>query len=235
MLILAVDTSGRHGSVAVLRDQKVLATVGGVSDQPYASRLFMDLDTVLGKAQITLEQFDLFAVATGPGSFTGLRVGLTAVKGWAEVFGRRIAPISVLEAVAVQAPARSTLVAPLMDARGGQVFGAVFRSRETADGQMQLLGEEVVLAADEFLEWVARQTPQGQVPLFLSPTMEAIRPALASSRLAGAQIEEVSSTLAPFIGRLGYARALQGRLVDSLNLDANYVRRSDAEVNWRGP
>lgn len=235
MLILAVDTSGRHGSVAVLRDQKVLATIGGVSDQPYASRLFVDLNTVLGEAQITLEQFDLFAVATGPGSFTGLRVGLTAVKGWAEVFSRPIAPISVLEAVAVQAPARSTLVAPLMDARGGQVFGAMFRCADTAGGQMQLLGEEVVLAADEFLQWVARQTPQGQSPLFLSPTIEAIRPALASSRLAGAQIEEVSGTLAPFIGRLGYARALQGRLVDSLSLDANYVRRPDAEVNWRGP
>src|SRR3990172_745757 len=151
MLILAVDTSGRHGSVAVLRDQKVLATIGGISDQPYASRLFVDLDRVLGEAQITLERVELFAVATGPGSFTGLRVGLTAVKGWAEVFGRPIAPISVLEAVAVQAPARGTLVAPVMDARGGQVFGGIFRWRDAADGQKELLGEEVVLAADEFV------------------------------------------------------------------------------------
>jgi len=235
MLILAVDTSGRHGSVAVLRDQKVLATIGGLSDQPYASRLFVDVNKVLGEAQITLERVELFAVASGPGSFTGLRVGLTAVKGWAEVFGRPIAPISVLEAVAVQAPTRGTLVAPVMDARGGQVFGGIFRWRDAADGQMELLGEEVVLAADEFVQWVARQTPQGESPLFLSPTIEAIRPALASSLLAGARIEEVSGTLAPFIGRLGYARALQGHLVDSLSLDANYVRRSDAEVNWRGP
>jgi len=233
MLILAVDTSSRQGSLAVLRDQKVLAATGGLFDEPYASRLFADLDRVLVGAQVKLEQIEVFAVAAGPGSFTGLRVGLTAVKGWAEVFSRPIAAVSGLEAVAVQAHATVGLLVPVIDARGGQFFGAIYRWADPAGSQLQLLGQEVVLPSEEFFRWVAQQI-DGQSPLFLSPTIAAVGSALDASPLAGALLEEVSGELAPFIGRLGYARALRGQLVDSLSLEANYVRRSDAEVNWRG-
>jgi tRNA threonylcarbamoyladenosine biosynthesis protein TsaB len=228
-----VDTSNRQGSLAVLRDQTVMAATGGFSDEPYASRLFADLNRVLGEAQVKLEQIDVFAVAAGPGSFTGLRVGLTAVKAWAEVFGRPIAAVSGLEAVAVQAGSVNELLVPVMDARGGQFFGAIFRRKGQSNGELQLLGEQVVLGSVEFFRWVEQQT-EGQSPLFVSPTIEAVRSALAVSALASAPLEEVSGELAPFIGRLGYARALRGQLVDPLGLEANYVRRSDAEVNWRG-
>ena len=210
-----------------------MAATGGFSDEPYASRLFADLDRVLGQAQVKLEQIELFAVATGPGSFTGLRVGLTAVKAWAEVFGRPIAAVSGLEAVAVQAGATDRLLVPVTDARGGQFFGGIFRRVDPSSGALQLLGEEVVLKAEEFFRWVMQRT-EGQAPLFVSTTAEAVRGALAVSPLAGAALEEVSGELAPFIGRLGYARALRGQLVDSVGLEANYVRRSDAEANWKG-
>ncbi len=233
VLILAIDTSGRQGSLAVMRDQSVLAVTGGVSDEPYASRLFSDLKIVLGDSRVKLEEIDLLAVATGPGSFTGLRVGLTAVKAWAEVFGRPIAAVSGLEAVAAQGAATDRLLAPVMDARGGKFFGAIFRCLDKSTSQLQLLGEEVVLTSQEFFPWVARETG-GELPLFLSPSVAAVGSALAASILAGSPLEEVSGELAPFIGRLGYARALRGELVDPLSLEANYVRRSDAEVNWRG-
>jgi len=233
MLILAVDTSSRHGSLAVLRDQKVLAATGGFSNEPYASRLFADLGLVLFEADVKLEEIDLLAVATGPGSFTGLRVGLTAVKAWAEVYGRPIAAVSGLEAVAIQAEAGERLLVPVMDARGGQLFGAIFRRGDPSTSQLQLLSEEVVLKSEEFFRWVAHQTGC-QTPLFLSPTMGAVRSTLGTSPLAGVPLEEVSGELAPFIGRLGYSRALRGELVDPLSLEANYVRRPDAEVNWRG-
>jgi tRNA threonylcarbamoyladenosine biosynthesis protein TsaB len=234
MLILAVDTSSRQGSLAVLQDQEVLAVTGGFSDEPYASRLFDDLGRVLGEARVKLEQIEIFAVATGPGSFTGLRVGLTAVKGWAEVFGRRIAAISGLEAVAIQArTSDSRLLAPAIDARGGQFFGAIYRREDAAGRELRLMGEEVVLSSEEYFRWVARQS-EGQTPLFLTPTIQAVETGLAASSLAGAAVQEVSGDLAPFIGRLGHGRALRGELVDALGLQANYVRRTDAEVKWRG-
>jgi tRNA A37 threonylcarbamoyladenosine modification protein TsaB len=141
--------------------------------------------------------------------------------------------VSGLEAVAVQAGTAGRLLVPVTDARGGQFFGAIFRRVDPAGGELQLQGEEVVLKSEEFFRWVARQT-DGQAPVFVSATIEAVRGALAASPLAGAPLEEVSGELATFIGRLGYARALRGQLVDSLGLEANYIRRSDAEVNWRG-
>ena len=232
VLILAVDTSSRQCSLAVLRDREVLATTGGFSDEPYATRLFGDLSRVLGQARLKVEQIELFAVATGPGSFTGLRVGLTAVKGWAEVFGRPIAAISGLEAVAIQAGSTDRLLAAVIDARGGQLFGAMFR-REPAGSELQLMGEEVVLGSEEYFRWVARQSG-GKAPLFVTPTVQAVETGLAASSLAGAPVEEVSGELAPFIGRLGYARGLRGQLVDALGLEANYIRRSDAEVKREG-
>jgi tRNA threonylcarbamoyladenosine biosynthesis protein TsaB len=233
VLILAVDTSNRQGSLAVLQDQRVMAATGGFSDEPYASRLFVDLERVLGGAQAKLEQIELLAVATGPGSFTGLRVGLTAVKAWAEVLGCPIAAVSCLEAVAVQAGATDRPLVAVTDARAGQFFGAIFRRVDPSSGGLQLLGEEVVLKSEQFFQWVAQRT-SGQAPLFVSATIQAVRSALAVSPLAGAALEEVSGELATFIGRLGYARALRGQLVDPMGLEANYVRRSDAEVNWRG-
>src|SRR5580698_7384724 len=130
MLILAVDTSARIGSVAILRDQEVLGEVSSDEKEPYSSRLFADLAKLLSELHLSMGEFDLFAVAAGPGSFTGLRVGLTAVKAWAEVYGKPIAAISGLEAIAAQSVslerdlgAQAGVIAPFLDARRGQVFG----------------------------------------------------------------------------------------------------------------
>jgi hypothetical protein len=85
VLILALDTATPAGSLAVLRDEVVLGTISTWTGETYCSRMFRQLEFLLGELSLGLEKFDLFAVASGPGSFTGLRVGLAAVKGWAEV------------------------------------------------------------------------------------------------------------------------------------------------------
>src|ERR1700739_1492220 len=128
MLILAVDTSTRTGSAAILRDGNVLAEVSGYEETPYSTRLFRDLDTLRAKIAFRLDEIDVFAVASGPGSFTGLRVGLTAVKAWAGVHQKPIAAVSGLEAIASAAPPagkpnghKTGLIAPFLDARRGQV------------------------------------------------------------------------------------------------------------------
>lgn len=235
MLILAVDTSTREYSLAVLRGQTVLAEISNSSDEPYSSRLFSDLEILLGQAGLALNQIELFAVAAGPGSFTGLRVGLAAVKAWAEAYNKPVAPVSGLEAVAAQiarAQAQGTILAPVVDARRGQIYGGVYRCEGSADSALTLLGQEVVEGAEEFVAMVTKQS-NGASPVFVSPTPEVIRPALELSVLSAARVEKVSHVLAPVIGRLGHYRALRGEVVDALNLDANYVRRTDAELHWK--
>lgn len=240
MLILGVDTSTRTGSAALLRDTEVLAEVSGYEETPYSTRLFRDLETLQGLVPFGLGQIDLFAVAAGPGSFTGLRVGLTAVKAWAEVHRKPIAAISGLEAIASEAvrgtggpksPPRATVVAPFLDARRGQIFGAVYEVGNGNGPSLSLVHEGSIVSPDEFLNFV--KAASAGVPLLASPTPDAVSAGRLEEAFPGACVLSVSPALAPAIGRLGFERAKRGEVVDALRLDANYVRRSDAEAAWK--
>jgi tRNA threonylcarbamoyladenosine biosynthesis protein TsaB len=233
MLILAIDTSTRAGSIALLRDSQVLAEIAAREEAPYSTRLFRDLELLQSRAQFRMDQIDVFAVAAGPGSFTGLRVGLAAVKGWAEVHHKLIAAISGLEAIAAQSIANDELVSPFLDARRGHVFGSTYRRSPGQPSVLQLVGEEAILSVEEFLTQVKHNSGPGQAVL-VSATPEVLPHELVESILPGARIEQVSASLAPTIGRLGFDRANRGDLVDPLGLDANYIRRSDAEVARTG-
>ena len=238
MLILAVDTSSRMGSAAFLRDSQALEEISGFEEAPYSARLFRDIVLLQGRAKFRMEQIDVFAVAAGPGSFTGLRVGLTAVKAWAEVYGKPIAAISGLEAIAaesllIDSPGASSaqFIAPFLDARRGQVYGAIYRRISADQPGLALASDESILSPDEFLQLVKEKC---HYPVQLvSPTPEALPAARVQDVLPGASIVQVSAALAPAIGRLGFERAKCGDLVDSIRLDANYVRRSDAEGTWK--
>jgi tRNA threonylcarbamoyladenosine biosynthesis protein TsaB len=237
MLILALDTSTRAGSIALLRDSEVLVEISAREDTPYSTRLFRDLELLQSRAQFSMNQVDVFAVAAGPGSFTGLRVGLTAVKGWAEVYGKPVAAISGLEAIAAQASAlcdeSREMIGPFLDARRGHVFGSTYRRRPGHLGALHLVGEEAILSVEEFLTQV-KQNWGNRPGVLASATPEVLPHDLVESIVPGAQIEQVSASLAPTIGRLGFDRANRGDLVDALGLDANYIRRSDAEVARTG-
>jgi tRNA threonylcarbamoyladenosine biosynthesis protein TsaB len=236
MLTLAVDTSTRGGSLAVLADARVLGHRVIGSGEPYSQLFCASVDSLLEESNIALSQLDLFAVAAGPGSFTGLRIGLTAVKAWAEVFQKPIAAVSVLESIAAQVPlahekARPTLVGAVLDARRGQVFGGLYRYAGDESG-LSLVGEEVVSDPGDFLNWV-RDQENGVSPILASPTPEVFASALAASSLRDSRVEKVSAVLAPVIGLIGYRQALRGDVVDALHLDASYVRRTDAELKWK--
>src|SRR5690349_7694128 len=103
MIVLALDTSTRTGGCAVLRGDDVLAEVPGEAARTHAERLPGDLMTALERARLTLTDVDLFAVATGPGSFTGLRVGIATMQGLALAAGRPLIGVSVLDALAQSA------------------------------------------------------------------------------------------------------------------------------------
>ncbi len=238
MLILAIDTSTRKGSAALLRGSEVLAEISGYEETPHSTRLFRDVELLQERANFRVGQIDVFAVAAGPGSFTGLRVGLTAVKAWAEVHKKPIAAISGLEAIAAEsllaeAPSdsKAQFIAPFLDARRGQLYGAIYRKIFGDATLLTLDSDESILSRDEFLELVRAKFPQ--LVQLASPTPEVLSAARVSEVLPGANIFQVSAALAPAIGRLGFERAKRGDLVDSIGLDANYVRRCDAESAWK--
>jgi tRNA threonylcarbamoyladenosine biosynthesis protein TsaB len=228
MLILAIDTSTRSRSLALMRDNHILAEVSDTEQSPYSERLFRDLRSLQSRHPFQMGDIDVYAVAAGPGSFTGLRVSLTAAKGWSEVYGKPIAAVSALEAIAAQTELRPRVIGAYFDAKRGQVFGAAYSPN--SEGRFKLIGEELLIPAGEFLAHLKAISGVIQ-PVLVSPSAEAIPLELIAQVFPGGRVEKVSSALAPFIGRLGFERAVRGDLVDSLTLDANYIRRSDAEVN----
>jgi tRNA threonylcarbamoyladenosine biosynthesis protein TsaB len=228
MLVLAIDTCDVNGSVALLRAGEIVGATGHLGSEAYSSWLLPTVDGLLKAADASLEDVDLFAVATGPGSFTGVRIGLTTVKAWGEVFGKPIAGMSRLEVLAAEASSDAAFVATFIDAQRGQVFGALYK-RSGPD--LVLVGDEAVASAAEFLGRVDKEIGSGQVEwVSTGPAVMGSTGAWQERTARGETILEVSPALAPLIGTLGIQKAAKGELVDALSLDANYVRRSYVEV-----
>ena len=232
MILLALDTCDARGSVAVLRDAAVLRVVVHESREDYSTWLLPAVRECLAGSGLKMEDVEAYAAAVGPGSFTGVRVGLTAVKAWAEVFGKKIAAVSRLEALAAEATDGTSWVAAFANAQRGQVFGAVYQRKGK---RLERLGDEMVIAPGKFLQ-AAEEAAKGERISWVSTDAECVvgEEAWKVREMRGERIESVSTVRAPMIGLLGLEALKEGRLTDALTLDANYVRRSDAEIFWKG-
>jgi tRNA threonylcarbamoyladenosine biosynthesis protein TsaB len=211
MRVLAVDTTSAFGSLALVDHGIVLEELPMHSPDGFSQTLFASLSQVLSRHDWKLESVDVFAAASGPGSFTGVRVGLTAVKGLAEATGRPAAAVSNLQALA--ACGTSTLRAAMADARRGEIYGAVY------DANGCVVQPEIVMP---FTKWI--ESLPSEVEEIVSPDFEPFRPNLTREFRIVEQ-----RTLAAAVARIA-ARSIAS---DPAALDANYVRRSDAELNWK--
>jgi tRNA threonylcarbamoyladenosine biosynthesis protein TsaB len=233
VFILALDTCDARGGVALLRDDVLLQAEAHTVPEDYSSWLLPAITRVLTSAGLTLSEIDLCAVAAGPGSFTGVRMGLTTVKAWSEVYGRPIAAVSRLEALAADSSGSAPYVAAFIDARRSQVFAALYRRQATALGRLE---EEMVIAPGKFLGWCTAKVGSERIDWVSTDPDRLTQTPEWASRLGEAEtVQGISSLLAPRIGQIGYRLAQQGRLTDALSLDANYIRRSDAELSWKVP
>lgn len=233
----------------MIRDGRTIALVSSWTDEEYSSRMFRHVEMALREAGASLEQFDLFAVTTGPGSFTGLRVGLAAVKGWAEVYGKPIVGVSALEAIALQSRAPDgMLLVPMLDARRREVYFTVYRRKRSDDaigGDMALEreGEISVAGPNDFLDMVQSRFETRAVAgdrgfAIVTPMPEVIARELNErNQIRGDEkqiaLESVRAVLAPLVGEIAWRRAHAGEFADALTLDADYVRRTDAELKWK--
>ena len=232
MILLALDTCDSRGSVAVLRDDEVLKAIPHEGTEDYSSWVLPNVEKTLKASGLGIRDIDVFAVASGPGSFTGVRMGLTTVKAWSEAYGRKIASVSRLEAMAAQAAAGGQYVAAFVDAHRDQVFGGLYRRQGPG---LSLVEDEMVAAPAEFMDWVRQRSINARVSwISMDPEKMTAQKAWRERAALGESVELSTSVLAPVIGRIGRQRALEGHLTDALALDAEYVRRPDAEVFWKG-
>jgi len=219
MLIIAIDTSGRHGSVALCRgdansfETLQLSTLEGGT---YSARLIPTIGEVLGNNGFSMNDIGGFAVVSGPGSFTGLRVGLATVKGLCEILQRPLATVSMLEAVATTRGSGVEHVTAILDAGRGEVY--VGNYRLTLAGAT--LVREYIVKLNDFAS--VEDTPSE----LLTPD-----PSVSDSLFAqDLKVRLVAPVQAGEIGHIGLRRLLAGDIADHTTVDVNYIRRSDAEI-----
>lgn len=226
MLLLAVDTSGKEGSLALTRcgpgDLCEVLAVVPLAGGTFSAQLVPQIAALLSQHGFTRQQLEAFAVVSGPGSFTGLRVGLAAIKALAEVLHKPIAAVSLLEAVAA-ASARGRVTA-VLDAGRAEVYAAEY------DGGKPT-GVERLLTLEEFLATAGETTIKTTIETtIVTPDHSVAQAARAAQRL----VEEIARPRSDASAILGYRKILAGETVSAEALDANYVRRSDAEIFAKG-
>ena len=232
MIVLAIDTCDSRGSVVVLRGDIALAMANHETEEDYSSWLLPAVGQVLNKSGLGMKDVDVFGVASGPGSFTGSRIGLTTVKAWGEVYGKPIVAVSRLELIALQAWGGTEFVASWSDARRGQVFGAVYRWK---GDYLERIGDELVMEPGKFVEKAAELTG-GERIAWASGDVDCMfeQKEWKARRELNEGFEFVNGFLGIGIARMARNAVEAGRYTDALALDANYVRRPDAEVLWKG-
>ena len=226
-LLLVTDTSGKNGSVALARVTpgqsgveivEVVPLAGGA----FSAQLVPQIAALLEKHGYRKSDLAAFAVVSGPGSFTGLRVGLAAIKALAEALHKPIAAISLLEAVAWSSKARGRVLGAL-DAGRGDVYVGDYELEPHVHMQSErLLNREEFLAEAKGAEVKsAEATPKTVV------TPDAVLAAMVQA--AGNQVELIEYPNAAVIAGLGWERLQRGQTVRPEELEANYMRHSDAE------
>ncbi len=214
-MILAIDTTREFGSIALTGDDGPIDEILLHAEDGFGHVLYGHLSSMLDRHGLRVQEIDCFAAASGPGSFTGVRVGLACVKGLAEACGKRVVAVSNLQALAAfgSKPLRATM----LDARRGEIYGAVY------DAEARLRAPEVVMPLERWLATLPAEPLE-----FISADV-----ALLAAAPEGCSITEAPRALAGAIGRIALDRFRRGLAVDPAEVDANYVRRSDAELFWK--
>lgn len=228
-VLLAVDTSGKNGGITLARVPvqqgdalDILETIP-LAGGTFSAQLVPQIADLLARHQQVKTDIDVFAVISGPGSFTGLRVGLAAIKALAEVLQKPIVAVSLLEAISTLTPKSGQITAALEAGRGEVYVGKydVQKTGPNVDASMRktTLVEERLLSREEFVE--------------LCRTTAIVTPDATLAELArrgGGSAEQVSYPDASVIARIAWRKLQAGQTVPLIELDANYIRRSDAEI-----
>jgi tRNA threonylcarbamoyladenosine biosynthesis protein TsaB len=222
MLLLAIDTSGKQGSIALARagehsaddDDVDVIEVVPLAGGTFSALLVPQIAVLLSSHGFNKHEIGGFAVASGPGSFTGLRIGLAAVKALAEIFEKPIAAVSLLEVCAFASGSHGKIMA-VLDAGRGDVFVGEFE-RPNRSGQPP---REHILSRNEFLSHAKGWTVVTPDPMLAE-----------AAGLAGLPVQLLDPIATDTVAKLGWRKIRSGDTTSPQALEANYIRRTDAEM-----
>ena len=225
MYILGIETSTKTGSVAVVSEQAIVAQYSLNIEVTHSERLMATVDRVLKDTGLAIADMDAFAVAIGPGSFTGLRIGLATVKGLVLATGKPVAAVPTLRALAALVPFSAYPVCPMLDARKHEVYAALYRVE--GDGPAQLMPEATVPISDLASRITGKTVFIGEAASLYRADIEE---RLGDRALFGPRSASLPS--AGTVAELGLSMIKSGVRVDADSLTPLYIRRPEAEVAW---
>jgi tRNA threonylcarbamoyladenosine biosynthesis protein TsaB len=222
MLLLSIDTSGKYGSIALARageqsddhNHVEIIEIAPLEGGTFSAQLIPQIAALLSSQGFTRYDIGAFAVVSGPGSFTGLRIGLAAVKALADVLGKPIAAVSLLETCVFASAAQGKIMAAL-DAGRGDVYVGEYE----VPAKHGNLPREHILSRTEFLVQAKGWT-------LVTPDSNLA----AAATAAGLTISTLEPISAASVARLGWRKLQAGATVTPEQLEANYIRRTDAEM-----
>jgi tRNA threonylcarbamoyladenosine biosynthesis protein TsaB len=239
MLILAIDTTSEEGGVGIFRDTECLALVPnqGQANQ-YSITLFELVEKALTQAHLELREIELYAAANGPGSFTGIRVGLAAAMAWGKAFDRPVRGVSVLEAIVTKANPTLDWAFAIMDARRGEFFLASFQRKSSVvpvETQQHFApwDEGWLFKPESLIAFVEERLAAGISATYLARANDRAAVDLRASLPASLNWQRVEGVLLSSIAEIALREELSGQSHPAAKLDAYYLRRPDAEVNWK--
>ncbi len=225
MYILGIETSTTTGSVAVVSEDGVVAQYSLNIEVTHSERLMSTVDRVLRDTGLAIAEMDGYAVAVGPGSFTGLRIGLAAVKGLAFVSGKPIAAVPTLKALAWNLPYAAHPVCPMLDARKNEVYAATYRFEGTA---LVHVMAEAALSLPLLSERISEKT------IFTGEASHLFRKEIATTFGDRALFAPRAAMLpsAAVVAEIGLDMIKSGKQSDLDSVTPMYIRRPEAEVAW---
>jgi tRNA threonylcarbamoyladenosine biosynthesis protein TsaB len=234
MLILAFDTTNERGGAGIFRDGKCLAVERSDGRANYSVLIFEMVERLLAETRLQLSEIDLFAVANGPGSFTGIRVGVAAAQGWATAFGRPVCGVSVLAAVVAQARPETEWAAPILDARRAEFYAGLFRRVPAAGAATyEAQGEGWISKPVQLAETLAQKLPAHAALTLLAREHDQAACNFSGNLPGAFHWQVVPGLLVSAIAGIALEANARGRLQSPAELDACYIRRTDAELHWQ--
>lgn len=225
MRVLAIDSSGIVASVAVVEDDRVLAEFSSNDKKTHSQTLLSMIDSMKKLLSLDMSTIDAIVVAKGPGSFTGLRIGVSTAKALAMALNVKIVGVPTVDGLAYQVFDSDALICPMMDARRNQVYTGIYRVR---NGELEVIEKQTAMDVNELMDLLNKKNERvivlgDAVPVYeeilrAGLTVELIKaPAFASRQRAAA------------LGILGIKYALEGKAEDADSFKPEYLRASQAE------
>ena len=227
MLLLSVDTTTPSGSLALLRNTVLLSEVNCDSSLTYSERLLPAIHSILETQGLESRDIDAFALAVGPGSFTGIRIGVSTIKAMSFSSGKLIAPVSTLDAYALKLQKQGRrLVCPFLDAKKGEVYSALYESQ---GGQIKEIISQGAYSPDSILS----RLPSNRVIGFIGNGVGAYQKQIVNYLKDKARLSSRSLFIAQEVGILGYNALKENRGIQSGDVKPLYFRKSQAEEKYQ--